>query len=63
MVDLDSIWCMWIDGWPRRYNACTEPCDMLVGPCCCGAWHTVKDANDWIAAELAKRNGHDAATN
>lgn len=24
---------------PPRYNACTEPCDMWIGPCCCGAWH------------------------
>jgi hypothetical protein len=20
-----------------------EPCDMLRGPCCCGAWHTPSD--------------------
>jgi hypothetical protein len=26
-------------GHRRLYNACTEPCDMLVGPCACGAWH------------------------
>jgi hypothetical protein len=24
---------------PPRYNACNEPCDMWIGPCCCGAWH------------------------
>lgn len=27
------------DHWPKRYNACTDPCDMLEGPCACGAWH------------------------
>ena len=21
------------------YNGCNEPCDMLSGPCACGAWH------------------------
>lgn len=21
------------------YNGSHEPCDMLIGPCCCGAWH------------------------
>lgn len=25
------------------YNASTERCDMLVGPCCCGAWHRIAD--------------------
>ncbi len=29
----------WPDDWPEYYNACNEPCDMLIGPCCCGAWH------------------------
>lgn len=24
---------------PPRYNASSEPCDMWIGPCCCGAWH------------------------
>ena len=23
------------------FNGCNEKCDMLVGPCCCGAWHRV----------------------
>ncbi len=26
------------------FNACTDPCDMLHGPCACGAWHT---ATEW----------------
>lgn len=24
---------------PPRYNGSGQPCDMLVGPCSCGAWH------------------------
>lgn len=28
----------WPDNWPSFYN-CNVPCDMLVGPCLCGAWH------------------------
>lgn len=26
-----------------RYNACSEPCDMWIGPCVCGAWHHGED--------------------
>lgn len=25
------------------HNACSERCDMLVGPCACGAWHRADD--------------------
>lgn len=25
------------------FNASTEPCDMLVGPCSCGAWHYIHE--------------------
>lgn len=43
------------EDWPeRRYNACNEPCDMLVGPCCCGATHRVTE--DWVVELLAKKN-------
>lgn len=27
----------------KFHNACTDACDMLVGPCACGAWHHVRD--------------------
>ncbi len=27
------------------HNACTDPCDMIDGPCACGAWHSAKE---WI---------------
>ena len=23
----------------KIFNACSDPCDMLIGPCACGAWH------------------------
>jgi len=32
-------WMGWPDDKPKRYNACTDPCDMWTGPCACGAWH------------------------
>lgn len=35
----------WPNKWPR-YNQdcfpaelCSDTCDMLIGPCACGAWH------------------------
>lgn len=28
----------WPTEWPKHYNS-NVPCDMLVGPCACGAWH------------------------
>lgn len=28
----------------RYYNGgCTEPCDMIDGPCACGAWHRLDE--------------------
>jgi len=46
-------------GWPpewteHRYNARHEPCDMLVGPCCCGAWHLA--AEEWVQDVLRKHH-------
>jgi hypothetical protein len=45
--------------WPlnwtdRHYNASQEPCDMLIGPCSCGAWH--QEHEDWVQAMLFKHN-------
>lgn len=35
----------WPEAWTRRFhNAINEPCDMLIGPCACGAWH---HADEW----------------
>lgn len=25
--------------WPPYVNGTGSPCDVLQGPCCCGAWH------------------------
>ena len=33
----------WPAGKPPRYNGSGEPCDMLIGPCSCGATHTDKE--------------------
>lgn len=30
---------LWPDGWPRCQNWTNDPCDALVGPCICRAWH------------------------
>ena len=27
----------------KLYNACIEPCDALIGPCICGAYHREED--------------------
>ena len=32
-------------------GGCTDPCDMMDGPCACGAWHNVKE---WVG-KLFKR--------
>jgi hypothetical protein len=45
----------WPANWTdRHYNASHEPCDMLVGPCSCGAWHM--ESEDWVQVMLFKHN-------
>jgi len=45
----------WPANWTdRHYNACRQPCDMLIGPCSCGAWH--QEHEDWVQAMLFKHN-------
>ena len=45
----------WHPDWTdRHYNATNEPCDMLIGPCSCGAWH--QEHEDWVRAILFKHN-------
>jgi len=34
-----------VDMQGKHFNACTDSCDMIDGPCACGAWHNVKE---WI---------------
>lgn len=36
----------------KFFNACTEPCDMLQGPCACGAYHTQEEWPDNIQREV-----------
>lgn len=31
--------------WPKYYNS-NEPCDMIYGPCCCGATHSLGE--EWV---------------
>ena len=40
MSDIIPIPKEWIGCF---YNACTEPCDMLQGPCACGASHYLEE--------------------
>jgi hypothetical protein len=36
------------------HNGLAEPCDMAIGPCRCGAWHSITDwVNRWIESEDA----------
>lgn len=36
--------------WEPYYNGgCSDPCDMLQGPCACGAWHYLYE---WEIEEL-----------
>ena len=45
----------WPDDWTdRHYNASHDPCDMLVGPCSCGAWHY--ETEGWVVELLKKHN-------
>ena len=45
----------WPANWTdRHHSGGREPCDMLVGPCSCGAWHLESD--DWVRAMLFKHN-------
>ena len=45
----------WPENWTdRHFNANVEPCDMLAGPCACGAWHD--ETEPWVQALLVKHN-------
>jgi len=38
--------------WPDHFNASYQKCDMIEGPCSCGAWHN-KD-EEWIKENIEK---------
>ena len=41
--------------WPVRFAAhYNEPCDMVKGPCACGAWHDPYEA--WVQ-DMVKQYG------
>lgn len=45
----------WPADWTdRHYNGLSEPCDTLVGPCCCGAWHL--ESETWVQEALHNHN-------
>jgi len=33
-------------------GGCTDPCDMLSGPCACGATHHQEEWPDWLQLEV-----------
>jgi len=44
----------WPPNWTDRHYNSGQPCDTLVGPCSCGAWH--QEHEDWVQAMLFKHN-------
>ncbi len=44
----------WPRDWTDRHYNGGQLCDVLVGPCSCGAWHTADE--DWVRAMLFKHN-------
>lgn len=40
----------WPDDWNDRHFNGNDPCDMLVGPCACGAWH--REEEIWVQEKL-----------
>ena len=44
----------WPANWSDRHYNGGQPCDTLVGPCSCGAWHLTSE--DWVQALLFKHN-------
>lgn len=44
----------WPANWTDRHYNAGQPCDTLVGPCSCGAWHLASE--DWVQALLFKHN-------
>lgn len=52
----------WPDDWPQYKQVCygswNDRCDMLVGPCACGAWH--KDGEFELIGGVVYRYGEAA---
>lgn len=45
----------WPKDWPKFYNGVSDACDMLVGPCACGAWHFPGEFRASVAGGLWRR--------
>lgn len=56
----DNGLTVWPADWPRFHNASNEPCDMLLGPCCCGAWHSAGEFE--VRDDRLFRDGRPVAT-
>ena len=47
-----------------RNGGCTDPCDMVAGPCACGAWHKLSEWPDEVRREaMAAIQGRAIADN
>lgn len=61
----DSGIIPWPEAWRTRMYNSNEPCDVLIGPCNCGAWHTREDKRVQAAlrfynATIVEGNADDA---
>lgn len=42
----------WPEDWTDYHYNSNEPCDMLIGPCACGAWHG--ESEEWVQQKLVE---------
>jgi len=40
----------WPEEWADYHFNGKDPCDMLIGPCSCGAWH--QESDQWVQEKL-----------
>jgi hypothetical protein len=50
----ENGWVPWPEDWTDYRKVDDEPCNMLVGPCSCGAWHC--ESEDWVQEKLRQHN-------
>lgn len=43
--------------WPKRHNACNQPCDFIRGHCACGAAHKLEE--EWVKIGMVKYGFYD----
>ena len=56
IVKFQNDFILYPEHWPPYVNGTGRPCDMLQGPCCCGAWH---DLNEWGIESIKKEQDMD----